>query len=503
MENQRFYKCNETEIASLIDKTKNHNTESSTKTWVNVFQSWAKERGFPQEVSAYEPENLDKTLCIFYTEIRKRDGNQYEPDCLRVMRSSLDRYLHLKNYPKSILNDDVFKKSNTVLEGKARELRDKGMGQRPNKALAISKREEEILWKSGQLGSETPQAIINTLWFYSTQHFGLRGRQEHVTMMIEDFTTSSDDDGNEYFTFSEKRTKTRNEGLHPKPGQKNPKMFATNGPRCVVKLFKLFKSKRPAECREKGRFYLQVIKNPSTEIWFKAQPMGKNAIGEIMKIMKMSSPLLELCPEKRLTNHTARKTLVKKLQSQGVPRSDIITVTGHTSTRGLDAYDEGDENQQRMLSNIIDGVGQSTKTSSTSAALLSPAPLSTTNKSRSLSINGQSAITPQSQDQGINPLQPSVRPWPVQSCVSSSAQQSNFHFPAVPSGGYNFMQLPFRAPFPKNSLMPAGPVVQNFQNCTVNISLAPQQPSRPKRQRIESLSDFDLGVDLNLFSELL
>ena len=49
---------------------------------------------------------------------------------------------------------------------------------------AISKLEEEMLWKSGQLGSETPQAIINTLWFYLTQHFGLRGRQEHVTMMI-------------------------------------------------------------------------------------------------------------------------------------------------------------------------------------------------------------------------------------------------------------------------------------------------------------------------------
>ena len=65
------------------------------------------------------------------------------------------------------------------------------------------------------------------------------------------------------------------------------------------------------------------------------------------------------------------------------------------------------------------------------------------------------------------------------------------------------MQLPFRAPFPKNPMMPAGPVVQSFQNCTVNISLAPQQPSRPKRQRIESLSEFDLGVDLNLFSELL
>ena len=223
-----------------------------------------------------------------------------------------------------------------------------------------------------------------------------------------------------------------------------------------------------------------------------------------MKIMKMSSPLQELCPEKRLTNHTARKTLVKKLQSQDVPCSDIITVTGHTSTKGLDAYDEGDENQQRMLSNLIDGAGQSTKTSSTQAALSSLAPLSTANKSQSLSINGQSAIiTPQSQNQGINPLQVSVRPWPVQSCVSSSAQQSNFHFPAVPSGGYNFMQLPAQAPFSENPMMPTGPVIQNFQNSTVNILLAPQQPSHPKRQQIESLSDFDSGVDLNVFSKLL
>ena len=231
--------------------------------------------------------------------------------------------------------------------------------------------------------------------------------------------------------------------------------------------------------------------------------MGKNAIGEIMKIIKMSSPFQELCPEKCLTNNTARKTLAKKLQSQGVPCSDMITVTEHTSTRGLDAYDEGDENQQRMSSNIIDGVGQSTKTSSTAAALSSPAPLSTANISQSLSINGQRAITPRSQDQGINPLQQLVKPWPVQRCVSSSAQQSNFHFPAVPSGGYNFMQLPFRAPIPKNPMMPAGPVVQNFQSGTVNISLAPQQPSHPKRQWIKSLSDFDSGVDLNLFSEML
>ena len=61
---------------------------------------------------------------------------------------------------------------------------------------------------------------------------------------------------------------------------------------------------------------------------------------------------------KKMTNYSARKTAVKKMQLQrkGVSRSDIIAITGHASEKGLDSYDEGDERQQKTLSNIIDGV---------------------------------------------------------------------------------------------------------------------------------------------------
>ena len=197
--------------------------------------------------------------------------------------------------------------------------------------------------------------MLNTLWLYLTQHFGLRGRQEHYPMMITDFVTEFDDEGNEYFTFSERRTKTRNEGLKLKAGQKKPKVFATSGQRCIVELFKQYKLRRPEQLRNTGKFYLQPINNPLTEVSFKILPMGKNSIGDLMKEMKLNSPLKDLCPDKRLTNHTARKTVVKKLQSQGVQRSDIISIAGHTTTRGLDAYDEGDNGFQRVLSNMIDG----------------------------------------------------------------------------------------------------------------------------------------------------
>ena len=68
----------------------------------------------------------------FYAELRKVDGQEYKPACLRVMRSSLDRLLEEKNCSVSIVSSDEFKESNKVLGGKARDLCNKGMGNHPN-----------------------------------------------------------------------------------------------------------------------------------------------------------------------------------------------------------------------------------------------------------------------------------------------------------------------------------------------------------------------------------
>ena len=92
--------------------------------------------------------------------------------------------------------------------------------------------------------------------------------------------------------------------------------------------------------------------------------MGQNTIWEIMKNMKVNSPLKEICLDKKITSHSARKTVVKKLQQQGVQRSDIIKVTGHSSEKRLDSYDEGDEQQQCVISHMIDGIADKRTTQS-------------------------------------------------------------------------------------------------------------------------------------------
>ena len=116
-------------------------------------------------------------------------------------------------------------------------------------------------------------------------------------------------------------------------------------------MFKQYLSRRPKELRDKGPFYLAVIENPKTNVWYKKQQLGVNSIDHMMKNIIKNTPLEKT--NKRLSNHSARKTVVKKLRAANVERQSIIQVTGHANEMSLNDYDEGSENEQRQLSHII------------------------------------------------------------------------------------------------------------------------------------------------------
>ncbi|CAH3158175.1 unnamed protein product [Porites lobata] len=193
---ERFPDFQVEEIQELKENSENQNTKKSTSTWLNVWTSWAESKNFETNLLSYEAKQLDETLQKFLAEIRKKDGSEYEPDSLRVMLASLDRHLREKDAAFSIAKDiDIgvrekfFSNSRKVLEGKARLLRQEGFGKRPNAAKALTSQDEELLWSKGVLGSHSPQSLIQTMWFLLTQHFGLRGCQEHHDMYIEDFAS--------------------------------------------------------------------------------------------------------------------------------------------------------------------------------------------------------------------------------------------------------------------------------------------------------------------------
>ena len=136
----------------------------------------AKERGYVKNIHEYNPQELYKILQQFYIEVRKENSDKYEPQCLNVMITALDRYLKNNGYQVSIVRDREFAASKKILEGVAVELRRNGKGKLANRSRSLSLEDEEILWTHGEFGKNTSRALSHTLWWYLSQHCGIRGR---------------------------------------------------------------------------------------------------------------------------------------------------------------------------------------------------------------------------------------------------------------------------------------------------------------------------------------
>ena len=260
-------------------------------------------------------------LQQFYVEVQKEDGSEYKPDSLRVMLASLDRHFRENGAPYSLLKDKAFVCSRQVLNGKAIELRESGRDKQKNKADPVTAEEEELLWGSGALGCDNPESLNHSLWYTLSQHFRTRGVQEHLQMNLEDFRFVRKPGTNdvEYVEWKEGLTKTRQGGLVKQNRHVMQRVFPSGDDRCCVKLLEqlLLTCKRPAKFRTCGPLYLRPLKKNQPALWYTEQQVGESKIKEFMKTIAKKAGLDN--SGKRFTNHSVRKTLVRKLQKGGVP----------------------------------------------------------------------------------------------------------------------------------------------------------------------------------------
>ena len=62
---------------------------------------------------------MDEVLGQFYEEVRKRDGGDYEPDCLRVIQTGLHRCLLEQNLCKiNYFGHRICQKANDLMQAK-------------------------------------------------------------------------------------------------------------------------------------------------------------------------------------------------------------------------------------------------------------------------------------------------------------------------------------------------------------------------------------------------
>jgi len=119
---------------------------------------------------------------------------------------------------------------------------------------------------------------------------------------------------------------------------------------CPVRIYQEFARHRPSDyCEPESRFCLKPVRNPTTDVWFSRQPLRKNLIGSLAKVMAHKAGLSST----NKTNHSARKTAIQTSLHTGIPPTDVIQLTGHKNMQSLNSYSHLSLDQQHSLSSIL------------------------------------------------------------------------------------------------------------------------------------------------------
>ncbi|CAG2232583.1 unnamed protein product [Mytilus edulis] len=190
--------------------------------------------GTKNAVDVYD--DLNNRKGVFFISVRNKKGEEYEPDTLKSIQSSINRHLNENSETDvNILTDKDFQHSRDVLSAKKKDLKSKGFGNRKRKADAFTQEEIDHLYDRNLLGTSNPDALTNTVLLNNSMHFGMRSRQEHQDMKFGDIEMKATSGGVQYLEFTERQTKTRKGEGSARPFA--PKMFAIAGNYSLKKYF--------------------------------------------------------------------------------------------------------------------------------------------------------------------------------------------------------------------------------------------------------------------------
>ena len=175
---------------------------------------------------------LDHLLCKFFINVRKVNGEEYEPDTLTGFQRSIQWHRSDLDVEMNILKDTEFLKSRKVLAAKRKSLMNTvGKGNKPNATRALTDKEEDAIFQAGEFGISNPEILQRTVWWFLALHFGFRARGKSRKLLWGDVDLQNDPtDGREMLVWlAERGTKTRKgqENDHQRSFQ--PKVYATGG----------------------------------------------------------------------------------------------------------------------------------------------------------------------------------------------------------------------------------------------------------------------------------
>ncbi|XP_072706656.1 zinc finger MYM-type protein 2 isoform X3 [Ciconia boyciana] len=280
---------------------------------VNAWKHWVKSRHLDEELPELEELKSTKSVKLkedllshtsaelnyglthFVNEIRRPNGENYAPDSIYYLCLGIQEYLYGSNRKDNIFIDPIYQTFEQELN---KILRSWQPSILPDGSI-FSRVEEDYLWRIKQLGSHSPVALLNTLFYFNTKYFGLKTVEQHLRLSFgtvfrqwkKNPLTMESKACLRYQVSSLCRADsedkiTTGKRKHEDDEPVFEQIENTSDPaRCPVKMFECYLSKSPQNLNQRtDMFYLQPECSVSTEspIWYTATSLDRNTLENML-----------------------------------------------------------------------------------------------------------------------------------------------------------------------------------------------------------------------------
>ncbi len=269
-------------------KLKSKNTERKINEGGSRFTTFLFGKNETRDFKDIPKSTMDQLIGSYIMDFRNlKTGEDVEPETLSVAFRILNTYLQRNGCDYDIMDDDDFSLSRDVLEGRRKELFEKGKGRRQNRPQHLTEDHENALFSSGEMGMEGPRPLINMMWYCYVKCLGFSRaceRPSHLTW--GDLQLHEGGEQGQYIEWNDRLIKSKSEVST----NFVTKVFAdTDNPsRCFLQAYRLYRSKRPSEMLHPDcPFFLQVRPkvDSDTPVWYKSQSHGINHLTNLMNKM--------------------------------------------------------------------------------------------------------------------------------------------------------------------------------------------------------------------------
>uniref|UniRef100_A0A8C3D036 Zinc finger MYM-type containing 2 n=1 Tax=Cairina moschata TaxID=8855 RepID=A0A8C3D036_CAIMO len=280
---------------------------------VNAWKHWVKSRHLNEELPELEELKSTKSvklkedllshtsaelnygLAHFVNEIRRPNGENYAPDSIYYLCLGIQEYLYGSNRKDNIFIDPVYQ---TFEQELSKILRSWQPSILPDGSI-FSRVEEDYLWKIKQLGSHSPVALLNTLFYFNTKYFGLKTVEQHLRLSFgtvfrqwkKNPLTMESKACIRYQVSSLCRADSEDKITTGKRKHEDDEPIFeqienTSDPaRCPVKMFECYLSKSPQNLNQRtDMFYLQPECSVSSDspIWYTSTSLDRNTLENML-----------------------------------------------------------------------------------------------------------------------------------------------------------------------------------------------------------------------------